>query len=79
MLMSPEWTIVDFFALKFGDYRGRLTDIELSIENRTFKHFGWGFGVELFDFDLDATDDKLKGTFQTSLIGANPASCSYVV
>ncbi len=72
--ISPKWIVItslDVFAISSGDYSGTLTDIELLIENRVSSRFGWGAGIELMSFNVNAADDELVGTFQTSYRGIN--------
>jgi len=72
--ITPKWiwlTSIDVFAIDTGSYGGTLTDIEILFENRVSRHFGWGAGFEVLSFDLNATDDDLTGTFQTSYRGMN--------
>ncbi len=72
--ISPKWiwiTSIDLFAISTGGYSGTLTDIEVLIENRVSRRFGWGAGIEVLSFDLSASDGDLFGTFQTALRGIN--------
>lgn len=72
--LKRNWLVVataDLFAVQFGDYSGSLTDFEFLIENRTFKHVGFGVGLERLAFDLEATDTNFTGNFQTTLVGVN--------
>jgi hypothetical protein len=58
-----------FFALDIGDYKGYWTDNSLLLEHRTFKHVGFGGGVNAFNFDLEAKDDKFLGSFDLRMLG----------
>jgi hypothetical protein len=72
--ISPKWiwiTSIDLFAISTGGYSGTLTDIEVLIENRVSRRWGWGAGLERLSFDLQSRDDDLTGTFQTSNWGIN--------
>ncbi|MEN8167063.1 MAG: hypothetical protein ABFR65_06240 [Pseudomonadota bacterium] len=57
------------FALDIGDYEGIWTDSSLLLEHRTFKHVGFGAGLNAFTFDLEATDDDFVGSFDLRMSG----------
>ncbi len=57
----------DFFFIEDadGDYEGSWTDMRFLLEHRTFKHVGFGGGLNVWNFDIDAEDDDLRGSFKT--------------
>jgi hypothetical protein len=50
-------------------YQGALTDFTISIEHRTFKHVGFGFGLNRSSLDLEVDDDNKRGAFSSVLNG----------
>jgi hypothetical protein len=48
--------------LEVGDYGGTFRDTSIVAEHRTFKRLG--FGLQRFDFNLEATKDKFSGSFE---------------
>ncbi|MDX1488810.1 MAG: hypothetical protein R3268_11455, partial [Acidiferrobacterales bacterium] len=55
-----------FFFLKYEDFKGSLTDVRLNVEHQTFKHIGFGLGLNRIDFDIEAdpSDDDFRGSFE---------------
>ena len=49
--------------LKVGDFKGSFRDTSLVAEHRTFKRVGFGFGLQRFNFNLDAEDGSFSGSF----------------
>ena len=49
--------------LDFGDFGGSFRDTSLVAEHRTFKHVGFGFGIQRFNFNVEATKDQFSGSF----------------
>lgn len=50
--------------LEVGDFGGNLTEMSLLAEHRTFKRLGFGFGLQRFDMDLEASHDGFSGLFK---------------
>ena len=50
--------------LEVGDFGGTFRDTSIVAEHRTFKRLGFGFGLQRFDFNLEATKDKFSGSFE---------------
>jgi hypothetical protein len=46
----------DWFFIDYGAYRGQLTDAFLLVEHRTFKHVGFGGGLNAFSLTVDIDD-----------------------
>lgn len=79
--ITPTWlqvTMVDFLVLDTGNYGGVVTDIEMGVENRFSKNFGWGIGFELLNFDLKTNDGDLSGSIQNSSRGVNLYLSAYL-
>jgi hypothetical protein len=70
--ISHRWRFVgkaDFFFLEFGDYKGSLTDIRLNLEHHTWKHAGFGFGLNGIQTTLDYDTSSESGTVQNTISG----------
>jgi hypothetical protein len=70
--MARRWRLVgkgDFFYLQVGDYRGNLVDLRLNVEHQTWKHVGFGFGLDVIGTFLEADDGEFRGNFDNSLAG----------
>ena len=70
---SPKWWLRTKYELFFLDsvdaYQGALTDFTISVEHRTFKHVGFGFGLNRSSLDLEVDDGNKRGAFSTVLNG----------
>jgi hypothetical protein len=67
--ISRRWRFnanTQFFFLEYEDFEGSLTDVRLNVEHQTFKHVGFGLGLNRIDFDIEAnsSDDDFRGTFE---------------
>jgi hypothetical protein len=70
--MSRRWRFTgkgDFFFLQVGDYKGNLVDLRLNLEHQTWKHVGFGFGLDVISNFLEADDGEFRGEFNNSLTG----------
>lgn len=59
----------ELFMLEFGDYKGSQQDFQLLFEHSTFKHVGFGLGVNTVDTNIRARDEKIRGEFDSRLLG----------
>lgn len=78
--ISPKWlqlTSIDFLSVETGDYGGIVTNLEVLLENRVTRNFGWGMGLEFLLVDVNAADGELSGTFQNSIRGVNLYASMY--
>ena len=70
---APKWWVrskYDLFFLNSVDtYQGTYGDFVLAVENRTFKHVGFGGGLNVTNFDLDVSGDSTRGTLSSALSG----------
>jgi hypothetical protein len=79
--ISPKWlqlSTVDILAIDTGKYSGVVTDIEVGVENRITKNFGWGIGFEFLNIDLNTSDGDLDGSIQNSTRGVNLYVSAYL-
>jgi hypothetical protein len=70
--ISHRWRFIgraDFFFLEFGDYKGSLTDIRLNLEHHTWKHAGFGFGLNGIQTTLDYDTSTESGTLTNTISG----------
>jgi hypothetical protein len=51
---------IDFFALKVGDYRGQLVDVQATIGARLHRHIGAGLGYRYVDYNLRIRKEDLR-------------------
>jgi hypothetical protein len=70
--ITPKLIVVasaDWLFLNYDAYRGSLVDAGAFIEHRTFKHVGFGGGLNRLALDLEVDDDRYVGTAQHILTG----------
>ena len=71
--ITPKWLVRTkyelFFLDNFDTYRGALNDFTIAIEHHTFKHVGFGFGLNRSSLDLEIDEDNKRGAFSTVLSG----------
>jgi len=58
-----------WFAIEFGDYRGLVQDFVLVFDYDTFKHVGFGIGLNSYDMNVEATGSDLRGEFTENYTG----------
>ena len=70
---APRWQVRTkyelFFLDNFDTYQGALSDFTIALEHRTFKHVGFGFGLNRSSLDLEIDDGDKQGSFSTVLSG----------
>jgi hypothetical protein len=70
---SPKWLVRTkyelFFLDNFDTYQGALNDFTIAIEHHTFKHVGFGFGLNRSSLDLEIDEDNKRGAFSSVLSG----------
>ena len=59
----------EFFLLEMGDYKGNQQDFQLLFEHSTFKHVGFGLGINTVDINIRAQDEKIRGEFDSRILG----------
>ena len=69
--ITPKWIIrqqVDFFYLKIGDFKGGIVSLSCALEWLTWKHVGFGLGVDTMRVEVEAKGSDYPGVdFQGSL------------
>ena len=68
-LFADRWRLqgsLDWFDVQAGDAQGVFRDFVVSVEHDTFDRFGFGFGLNNLDFDLESGDEDFKGTVELS-------------
>jgi hypothetical protein len=70
--ISPRWsfmTRLDVFALEYKDFKGSMIDMRLVLEHHTFKNIGFGFGLNRFDLNVEASNDDILGEIDNTYNG----------
>jgi hypothetical protein len=57
------------FFLKIGDYEGSQQEVLLRFEHNTFKHVGFGAGLNGINLNLSAENDKFFGELDSRILG----------
>lgn len=57
------------FFLQIGDYQGSQQDVLLLFEHNTFKHVGFGAGLNGINLNLSAENDELFGELNSRILG----------
>lgn len=58
-----------FFALNYGDYGGRLTDLQLTLDYYLSERFALGLGFNYVDVDVDISKDSWRGHLDWAFAG----------
>jgi hypothetical protein len=70
--LSDKWQSIfryELFLLELGDYRGSQQDFQLLFEHSTFKHVGFGLGINTVDINMRAQDETIRGEFDSRILG----------
>ena len=70
--LTQKWQSIfryELFILEFGNYRGSQQDFQLLFEHSTFKHVGFGLGINTVDTNIRAQDEKIRGEFDSRILG----------
>jgi hypothetical protein len=70
--VDPQWRLsgwVQVFSLKYGDYDGSLVNGAISAEYRINRNFALGAGYTTYDYNLDVTKGRLRGSFDYQFSG----------
>ena len=65
---STQWRF-QWFALEFGDYRGVVQDNLVVFDYDTFKHVGFGIGLNIYDMNIEANGSDLRGELTENYAG----------
>jgi hypothetical protein len=60
---------LSFFALDYDKYDGSVVDTFIAIEYRPWEHIGLGAGYNVFDFDLEVTEDRRIDNYNVDFDG----------
>lgn len=70
--LTEKWQSIfryELFLLEFGDFKGSQQDFQLLFEHSTFKHIGFGLGINTVDINVRAKSDTLRGEFDSRILG----------
>ena len=70
--LTEKWQSIfryELFMLEVGDYKGSQQDFQLLFEHSTFKHTGFGFGINTIDANMRARDEKIRGELDSGILG----------
>ena len=72
--LSRKWRLTGGFEalyVEFDNFDGFILDTRLSLDHDTFKHLGWGIGLNSFDSNIgiDGKDNNLHADIEYSYIG----------
>lgn len=60
---------MEAFYLQFDNYEGYYNEILLNLEHRTFKHVGFGLGVNYGNLNLRGRQDDIRGELDSRVLG----------
>jgi hypothetical protein len=69
---DPQWRLngwVQVFSLKYGDYDGSLVNGAFNAEYRVNRNLALGAGYTVYDYNLDVTKGKARGSFDYQFAG----------
>lgn len=66
--LSLNWRY-EVLAMEFGEFKGRMQESYLLLEHSTFEHFGFGGGINSFNFDLEMDNSDFRGEVETDYLG----------
>lgn len=70
--LTDKWQSIlkyELFLLEIGNYRGSQQDFQLLFEHSTFKHVGFGLGINTVDINIRAQDETIRGEFDSRILG----------
>ena len=59
----------EWFFINYSDYEGVLADIQAMLNHRTFKHVGFGVGLNIQTANVEYTTDDFLWELDESLVG----------
>jgi hypothetical protein len=62
-------TTWDWFFINYGGYKGSMVDAHVVADHRTFKHVGFGAGLDRLSMNIEADTDDWVGDLQHVLFG----------
>lgn len=70
--LDPHWRLgawVQVFSLEYGDYEGSLVNAAFTAEYRINRNLAVGAGYSLYDYNLDVTKGRARGSFDYQFSG----------
>ena len=70
--LTEKWQSIfryELFMLEVGDYKGSQQDFQLLFEHSTFKHVGFGLGINTVNINMRAQDETFRGEFDSRILG----------
>ena len=70
--LDPQWRLsgwVQVFSLEYGDYAGTLVNGAFSAEYRINRNLALGAGYTVYDYNLDITKGRARGSFDYQFAG----------
>ena len=70
--LTDKWQSIfryELFMLEVGDYKGSQQDFQLLFEHSTFKHVGFGLGINTVNINMRAQDETFRGEFDSRILG----------
>jgi hypothetical protein len=70
--LTEKWQSIfryELFMLEVGDYKGTQQDFQLLFEHSTFKHVGFGLGINTVNINMRAQDETFRGEFDSRILG----------
>ena len=70
--LTDKWQSIfryELFMLEVGDYKGSQQDFQLLFEHSTFKHVGFGLGINTVNINMRAQDETIRGEFDSRILG----------
>ena len=76
--ITPKWIItqqVELFYLEYDDYKGAISSVNFALEWLTWKHVGFGLGIDAMRVRVEAKDSDVpgadfRGNIEFSYVGA---------
>jgi hypothetical protein len=62
-------THVDWLMVNYEEYKGGLLDLQVFANHQTFKHVGFGAGINVQAISLDVDDEELFWQIDTDFVG----------
>jgi hypothetical protein len=70
--LTEKWQSIfryEVSMLEFDDYKGSLQNFQLLFEHSTFKHVGFGLGINTIDANIRARNEKFSGELDSRILG----------
>ena len=70
--LTRKWQSIfryELFLLEIDDYKGSQQDFQLLFEHITFKHVGFGLGINTIDINMRAQGEQIRGEIDSRILG----------